>query len=189
MLCVAGKSQAVAQDASEVRVAVVDMQHVLNEYYKTKVETGKLNILIERRQKKITELIEGQKERIENMGVLKKKLDDTAVAKSAKKNTAKAYELQMKVIATRGQELKYHRQKASVEIATAQAEMEKILLVEIKKEMKAVIAANGVDLVFDKSFLPKASKAIIHTSAKINDLSERIITSLNAMAPVAVPAP
>ena len=184
-----GGGSVMAQGTSGVKVGVVDMQEVLNGYYKTKIEIKKLNALIDRRQDKIKELAAEQKERIKKLGELKKKLDDTAVAKSAKKEVVKEFEKLAKVVAVRGQEIRYRQRKASVEIATARSEMESILLAEIKKEMKAVIAANGVDLVFDKSFLPKASKSIIYTSGRVNDLSQKIVASLNAMAPATVPAP
>ena len=43
--------------------------------------------------------------------------------------------------------------------------------------------AQGLDLVFDKSFLPKANKAILYTSPNVKDLTSEVIASLNAGAP------
>ena len=85
-------NQALAQGPDGVKVAVIDMQEVLNDYYKTKIEIEKLNALIERRQKKIESLIAAQKEPIEKLGELKKKLDDSALAEAVKKEVLKEFQ-------------------------------------------------------------------------------------------------
>jgi len=41
-----------------------------------------------------------------------------------------------------------------------------------------------LDLIFDKSFLPKANKAILFTSANVKDLTAETVAALNAGAPV-----
>ncbi|MEQ1839282.1 MAG: hypothetical protein ABL994_02635, partial [Verrucomicrobiales bacterium] len=47
----------------------------------------------------------------------------------------------------------------------------------------AIVEAQGLDLVFDKSFLPKANKAILYTSSNVKDLTVEIVKTLNAGAP------
>ena len=66
---------------------------------------------------------------------------------------------------------------------TARQEMEATLVDEIKKTVDGIVQAQGLDLVFDKSFLPKANKAILYTSAKVMDLTTDVIAALNAGAP------
>ena len=57
------------------------------------------------------------------------------------------------------------------------------LVDEIKKTVDGIVQAQGLDLVFDKSFLPKANKAILYTSANVKDLTADVIAALNAGAP------
>ncbi len=175
--------QAIAQDGSGTRVAVIDMQEVLNDYYKTKIEIEKLNALVDRREERIRETAKIWKAKIDELKELRKKMDDSALSKEAKEKVAIDFKALANDAATKEKELAYFRKKASVEIATARAEMEKILLVEIKAEMKDVIEANGIDLVFDKSFLPKANKSIMYTSAQVIDLGDKVVASLNSKAP------
>jgi Skp family chaperone for outer membrane proteins len=54
---------------------------------------------------------------------------------------------------------------------------------EIKDAVNAIVEAEGHDLVFDKSFLPKANKAILYTSENVVDLTEGVVSALNAGAP------
>jgi len=176
-------NQVFAQEDSEMRVAVIDMQEVLNEYFKTKIQVEKLNALVDRRQKKIEELGEVLKPKVVELGELRKKMGDEALSKESRKKVAEEFEALVKEASVIEKERLYRSQKASVEITTARSEMEKILLAEIKIEMKAVIESHGIDLVFDKSFLPKANKAIMNTSERVNDLSKKVIDSLNAKAP------
>ncbi len=172
-----------AQDAPRTKVAVIDIQEVLNDYYKTKIEIDKLNALVDSREEKIKETGEVWKKKLAKLGELRKKLDDSALSKSVKEKVAVEFKELATEAAAKEKELLYFRKKASVEISTARAEMERILLSEIKTEMKEVIEASGIDIVFDKSFLPKANKAIIFTSKRVVDLSAKLVDSLNAKAP------
>jgi len=49
--------------------------------------------------------------------------------------------------------------------------------------LNTLVQAQGLDLIFDKSFLPKANKAILYTSEKVKDLTGEVVASLNAGAP------
>ena len=110
-------------------------------------------------------------------------MGDESLSEKSRKKVAEEFEALLKETSVIEKERLYRSQKASVEITTARSEMEKTLLAEIKIEMKAVIESHGIDLVFDKSFLPKANKAIMITSERVNDLSKKVIESLNATAP------
>ena len=69
----------------------------------------------------------------------------------------------------------------------ARGEMEKALVGEIKATVNSIVEAQGLDLVFDKSFLPKANKVILYTSDKVKDITADVIASLNKGAPAAAP--
>ncbi len=66
---------------------------------------------------------------------------------------------------------------------TARSEMEATLVGEIKTTVDSIVQAQGLDLIFDKSFLPKANKAILYTSEKVKDLTDEVVAALNAGAP------
>ncbi len=83
----------------------------------------------------------------------------------------------------KGSEIADAQRKASSEVMTARSEMEATLVGEIKEAVNAIVEAQGHDLVFDKSFLPKANKAILYTSENVVDLTEEVVGALNAGAP------
>ena len=178
-----------SQDGSGIRVAVIDMQEVLNKYYKTKIEINKLNALVDRREAMMKKMAEAMKEPLAKLKELQEKIADESLSDTARKEAKEQFQKLALEEAGREKLIAYRRQKAAVEIATARKEMETTLLVEIKREMKGVIKSNGIDLVLDKSFLPKANKAIIYTSARVIDLSGKLVESLNKKVPTATSTP
>ena len=69
--------------------------------------------------------------------------------------------------------------KASQELLKARQEMEAALVADIRGVMEKLASSKSVDLIFDKSFLPKANKAIIFTSDNVTDLTDEIVGILN----------
>jgi Skp family chaperone for outer membrane proteins len=61
----------------------------------------------------------------------------------------------------------------------ARSDMEATLVGEIKEAVNAIVETQGHDLVFDKSFLPKANKAILYTSSNVVDLTDEVVAALN----------
>ena len=163
-----------------ILIAVVDMQEALNKYHKTETEVKQLNEMVEKRKKEIEALGAEYKEQAEKMQALANKAKDTSLSESLRREAADEFKANGPKMSELETKLATLRQKAGVEVSTARTEMEKRLVDEIKEILKGVIAESGADLVFDKSFLPKANKAILHTSDKVVDLTTRLIEVLNA---------
>ena len=72
---------------------------------------------------------------------------------------------------------------ASQKLFQARQKMEATLLGEIRAKVVEIVTAKGFDMVFDKSFLPKASKAILYTSPRVTDLTDEVVAMLNAGVP------
>ena len=69
--------------------------------------------------------------------------------------------------------------KISQELDKARQEMEAALVADIHGAMKKLAQSKGIDMVFDKSFLPKANKSILFTSANVVDLTAETVGILN----------
>lgn len=169
--------------AQELKIAVVDMQAALNDYYRTKEEVNKINALADEKRQNIDERNAAYQKMTSQMTELKKKVEDTSLSKEVREEALQQLNTLAQERAAKGKEIGDAQRKASAEIVKARQEMEATLVEDIKAALTTIVEAQALDLVFDKSFLPKANKAILYTSANVKDLTAETIAALNADAP------
>lgn len=172
-------SQASAQ---EIKIAVVDMQDALNRYYKTDIEVEKINAMADEKRKNIDERQAAYQQMTDKLTELDKTARDTLLSEEKRKDAMKQLQALAQERQAKAQEIQDAQRKASAEVMQARQEMESTLVGEIKEAVNALVDAQGHDLVFDKSFLPKANKAILYTSENVVDLTEEVVAALNAGA-------
>jgi len=166
-----------------LKIAVVDMQKALNDYYKTEIEVKKINELADEKRKNIDERQAAYQQMTNKMAELDKVVRDTARAEGERKEKMEELQALAQERSAKGKEISDAQRKASSEVMQARKEMEDNLVGEIREAVDAIVEAQGYDLVFDESFLPKANKAILYTSDDVPDLTEEVISTLNAGAP------
>jgi len=171
-----------AQDAP-IKIAVVDMQEALNKYYKTEIQVKEINDLADEKRKNLDERQAAYQQMTNQMTELDAVYKDTSLAEQKRKDALEKLQALFQERQAKGKEIADAQRKASAEVMTARQEMEATLVDEIKKTVDGIVQAQGLDLVFDKSFLPKANKAILYTSANVKDLTTDVIAALNAGAP------
>ena len=169
--------------AQELKLAVIDMQEALNKYYKTDIQVKQINDLADEKRKNLDERQAAYQQMTTQMSELDTVYKDTTLAEPKRKDALEKLQALYQERNAKGKEIGDAQRKASSEVMTARQEMEATLVDEIKKTVDAIVQAQGLDLVFDKSFLPKANKAILYTSPNVKDLTEEVISTLNAAAP------
>jgi Skp family chaperone for outer membrane proteins len=173
----------VSANAQEIKIAVVDMQEALNKYYKTEIQVKEINELADEKRKNLDERQASYQQMTNQMSELDAVYKDTSLAESKRKEALEKLQALFQERNAKGKEISDAQRKASAEVMTARQEMEATLVDEIKKTVDGIVQAQGLDLVFDKSFLPKANQAILYTSAKVMDITTDVIAALNAGAP------
>ena len=182
-LTIAASAFGLNANADELKIAVVDMQEALNKFYKTDIEVEKINAMADEKRKSLDEFQAAYQQMTTKMTELDTTARDTLLDESVRKDALEQLQALAQERAVKGQEISDAQRKASAEVMQARTEMEGTLVGEIKETVNSVVEAHGLDLVFDKSFLPKANKAIVYTSANVKDLTEEVISQLNAGAP------
>ena len=175
--------------AQELKIAVIDMQEALNKFYKTEIQVKQINDLADEKRKNLDERQAAYQQMTNQMAELDAVYKDTALAEGKRKESLEKLQSLFQERAAKGKEISDAQRKASSEVMTARQEMEATLVDQIKKTVDTIVEAQGLDLVFDKSFLPKANKAILYTSANVKDLTTEVISTLNAGTPAAAAAP
>ncbi len=172
-----------AVQAQELKIAVVDMQEALNQYYKTDIQVKQINDLADEKRKNLDERQAAYQQMTNQMAELDTVYKDTALAEAKRKDALEKLQALFQERNAKGKEISDAQRKYSAEVMTARQEMEATLVEEIKKTVDSIVQAQGLDLVFDKSFLPKANKAILYTSPNVKDLTAEVVATLNAEAP------
>ncbi|MCB1062592.1 MAG: OmpH family outer membrane protein [Verrucomicrobiae bacterium] len=172
-----------AAQGGGLNIGVVDMQECLNQYYKTKIEVEGVNAIAKEKQKEIDSKRGDYEALTTRAASLDEKARDTSL--SAEQRQAAFNELQgiMQERMAKGREISEAERRAQQEIIEARQKMEQTLVASIRELVNAKSAAKGLDLVYDKSFLPKANKVILFTSEKVPDITAEIIAELNKDAP------
>ncbi len=169
--------------AQGIKIAVVDMQDALNRYYKTDIEVGKINAMADEKRKNIDERQAAYQQMTDKAMELDKTARDTLLSEQKRKDALEQLQALIQERDAKGKEISDAQRKASSEVMQARQEMEATLVTEIKDAVNVIVEAEGHDLVFDKSFLPKANKAILYTSDNVADLTEGVVSALNAGSP------
>lgn len=166
-------------NAQNTKIAVVDMQKALNDYNRTKTEVDIIKAFGEEKTKALDEKKAGLKQITDKMVDLQKTAADSDLDESKRKAAAEQFQALAKERNAKLKEIADDERKASQELLKARQEMEAALIADIRKVMEQLAQSQSVDLIFDKSFLPKANKAIIYTSANVIDLTGEIVGVLN----------
>ncbi len=174
--------------AQELKIAVVDMQDALNRFYKTDIEVKKINDMADEKRKNLDERSAAYQQMTSKAAELDAVYRDTANAESKRKEALGQLQTLLQERDAKGKEIADAQRKASNEVMAARQEMEASLVDEIKSTVNKIVEAQGLDLIFDKSFLPKANKAILYTSANVKDLTDEVVSALNAGAPAGAAA-
>jgi Skp family chaperone for outer membrane proteins len=174
-LCSAGTNAS----AQGIKIAVVDMQEALNLYYKTEKEVEKINAMADEKRKNIDERQAAYQQMTTKMAELDKTVRDTTLAEATRKKAMEELQALAQERAAKGKEIADAQRKAQAEVLQARSDMEATLVGEIKEAVNAIVETQGHDLVFDKSFLPKANKAILYTSSNVVDLTDEVVAALN----------
>lgn len=175
----AGFAFAATAQAQMPKIAVVDMQQALNDYSRTAKEVAKINEYGEQKTKALDEKKAKLKQITDKMIEEQKTAANAELNEETRRAAAEKFQALGKERNAVLKEIADEERKASQELLKARQEMEKALVADIQGVMKQLAESQGLDLIFDKSFLPKANKAIIYTSGNVVDLTGEIVKVLN----------
>ncbi len=182
-LFLSGLSTQNATAQNGLNIAVVDMQECLNQFYKTKEEVEAVNAIAKEKQGEIDAKRADYEALTKKAAGLDEKARDTAMSQEQRQAAFNELQQIMQERMAKGREIQEAERRAQQEIIEARQKMEQTLVATIREIVDGMSAAKGLDLVYDKSFLPKANKVILFTSDKVPDLTAEIIATLNKDAP------
>lgn len=182
----AGVSTATAQST---KLGVVDIQECLNKYYKTKLKVKDVEGQAQSSRAKLDERFAEFKTIQVRLGELQKKAQDTALSEDQRKGAAGEMQQLYQEGRAKEAELQEAQRKAQGELLAARQQMEQSLVEEVRVVVDAVSKESGLDMVIDKSFLPRGNKVLVVVTDKVPDLTKNVIAALNKDAPAEAAEP
>lgn len=163
-----------------LRIGMIDMQKCLNDYWRTDAEVEKVNALAALRASER----EGRDKSIalmeERSAALDTTVKNTSLNQTERQSAMDSLEALTKELSTSRNERENFVSKTNEEILSARNKMEVNLVSEIKDSLTRRAGDLNFDLVFDRSFLPKASKVLVHISESAPDLTRIVSSELNS---------
>ncbi len=168
---------------AQVKIAVIDLRKLFDNYYKTKAATARLKERGAEMDKELQALRSQYEKAAE---AYKKALDDAnnqAVSAEEREKRKKAAEGKLREIQDLEQSVAQFRTTANSTMEEQRRRMTENILGEIRKVINAKAKAGGYSLVLDTSGDSlRGAPVVIYTNGE-NDLTEAVLAALNADAP------
>lgn len=170
--------------ALELKIATADVQRLMTEYYKAEEVAKQL------REKKVVFVEEIEKLRLEGQRRLKQTQEleglarNQALSAAEREKQKKAFESQLEDF--RAYEMKYDdvRAQREAELQSSVAQANKKILDEVLAATRMVGEREGFHLILNMNRAHPLSSDVLF-SRNVEDITERILASLNASKPVA----
>ncbi len=178
------------------RVATVDLSKVFDKYWKTEQATASLRNRVDEMQKSRGEMIEDWKKMKAEYQKLLEDANNQAVSAEERDKRKRAAEDKLKEIKGAEDGINQFERQMSVTLGEQKARMRKNILEEIKLAINSKARSAGYSLVIDsnaQTYAPDPSGAystptVLYSDGQF-DLTEAVISQLNAGAPVETPKP
>jgi outer membrane protein len=179
---------------AQSRVATVDIQKVFDKYWKTEQAIAALKDRVTQIQKSRQEMIDGLNRTKDEYQKLLEDANNQAISAEERDKRKQAAEDKLKDLKSGKDDIDQFDRQAGVTIGEQKARMRKNILDEIKLAIGSKAKAGGYSIVIDSGAQtyvadpsgPYYTPTVLY-SADDNDLTDTVISQLNAGAPVATP--
>lgn len=178
-----------AASAQDLKVGIVDMTKVFQDYYKTKDAEKKVNDGKAIAKKELDERNARYKQLIEKYQALAAEIKDPSMSeelRAVKQKEAEDVASEARSLEREKAEFAERRQRQLLEQVER---MRKAILEEIREVVQDMAKEQNYDLVFDKSGLGSRGIPFLLHSKDGVDFSDNVIAKLNANAPASTEAP
>ena len=176
---------AVAPAAQEgkLNIATVDMQELFKQYYRTNEAQKQINVERARIQKDNNERLARIRELEENLGNLRKQLEDPAISDSKRQTLAKDWQGQQQEGIALDRERREFLQRRNQALNEKMVQRMKGILEEIRKLVEEQAKVDNFDYVFDKSGMSTSQVPFLLYTKDATDITAGLLKNLNKDAP------
>ena len=175
-------SFAAAQEG-KLNIATVDMQELFKQYYRINEAQKQINVERARIQKDNNERLARIRTLEENLGKLRKQLEDPAINDSKKQTLFKEWQMQQQEGIALDRERREFLQRRNQALNEKMVQRMKGILEEIRKLVEEQAKVDNYDYVFDKSGLSTSQVPFLLYTKDATDITAGLLKDLNKDAP------
>ena len=182
-IAVAATFTSVAVGQDKLNIATVDMQELFKQYYRTNEAQKQINVERARIQKENNERLARIRELEENLGKLRKQLDDPSLNDSKKQTLFKDWQGQQQEGIALDRERREYLQRRNQALNEKMVQRMKGILEEIRKLVEEKAKVENFDYVFDKSGMSTSQVPFLLYTKDATDMTAILLKDLNKGAP------
>lgn len=167
----------------KLNIATVDMQELFKQYYRTNEAQKQINVERARIQKDNNERLSRIRDLEENLGNLRKQLEDPAINDSKKQTLFKEWQMQQQEGIALDRERREFLQRRNQALNEKMVQRMKGILEEIRKLVEEQAKVDNYDYVFDKSGLSTSQVPFLLYTKDATDITAGLLKTLNKDAP------
>jgi Skp family chaperone for outer membrane proteins len=175
-------TSAAAQDG-KINIATVDMQELFKQYFRTSEAQKQINVERARIQKDNNERLGRIRELEENLGNLRKQLEDPSINDAKKQTLFKEWQMQQQEGIALDRERREFLQRRNQALNEKMFQRMKGILEEIRKLVEEQAKISDYDYVFDKSGLSTSQVPFLLYTKDATDITAALLKDLNKDAP------
>jgi len=172
-----------AAQQGKLNIATVDMQELFKQYYRTNEAQKQINVERARIQKENNERLSRIRELEENLGNLRKQLEDPSINDSKKQTLFKEWQMQQQEGIALDRERREFLQRRNQALNEKMVQRMKGILEEIRKLVEEQAKVGNYDYVFDKSGLSTSQVPFLLYTKDATDITAGLLKDLNKDAP------
>jgi len=172
-----------AAQEGKINIATVDMQELFKNYYRTNEAQKQINVERARIQKDNNERLARIRDLEENLGNLRKQLEDPSIADSRKQTLFKEWQMQQQEGIALDRERREFLQRRNQALNEKMVQRMKGILEEIRKLVEEQAKVENYDYVFDKSGLSTSQVPFLLYTKDATDITAVLLRDLNKDAP------
>lgn len=179
----AGLITSAAAQQGKLNIATVDMQELFKQYYRTNEAQKQINVERARIQKDNNERLARIRDLEENLGNLRKQLEDPSINDSKKQTLFKEWQMQQQEGIALDRERREFLQRRNQALNEKMVQRMKGILEEIRKLVEEQAKVGNYDYVFDKSGLSTSQVPFLLYTKDATDITAGLLKDLNKDAP------
>jgi outer membrane protein len=171
------------QAQAQLKIGTVDVNKVMQAYYKTKDATGKLQEAAKAAQDEFNSRYEIYKKDMDEINKLNEEINKPDISAASKDQ--KSQERDSKIGEMKGLEkdINEFRQTREKQLQDQRGRMLQGIMEEIMKVVSTQVKARNYDLVFDRSGVSAVGVPVVLYARDSYDFSQSVITELNSHQP------
>lgn len=181
--------------SADLKIATIDLNKTFDSYYKTKEAAAHLKQKQDEAQKEIQDQVQDYQKIGDNVQQLDQESKDPTLSPEARAEKAKARDQRAGDLKAKERQIEEFKTERSNELKDEYMRRRKEIVDVITKTINDYSGPQGFDLVLDRSSTSVSSgvSVVLYNSSKLTDITQDVITKLNAGAPAttgtAAPAP